>query len=105
MFEITFIMLKDFLAFLKEYKIVPLAAAFVIGTASTSLVGSLVNDIIMPIVAPLLSGTAWKDAVLNLGPVHIAYGSFLGQLLNFLILAFVVFLIVKKLIKEEKKVA
>ncbi len=96
-------MLKEFLDFLKEYKIVGLAIAFVIGTASTALINSLVKDIIMPILSPILSAGAWKDAMLDLGPVHIAYGSFVAELLNFIILAAIVFFVTKKILKLQNE--
>ena len=66
------------------------------GSASTSLVNSLVKDVLMPIIAPLLSSKSWETAMLNIGPVSIAYGSFLAALLNFVILAFLVFILAKK---------
>ena len=88
--------------FLKEFNVVALAIAFILGMASTTLVKSLVDDIVMPVISPLLSGEGWRDAMLNIGPVHIAYGSFLAELLNFLILALVVFLVAKKLLKMEE---
>lgn len=96
-------MVKEFLTFLKEYKIVTLAVAFVMGTASTALVNSLVKDILMPLIEPLFPTDSWKEAVLTLGPFHIGYGSFLAELLNFLILALVIFLVVKKLLSVIKK--
>ncbi len=83
--------------FLKEFNVVALAVGFVMGTASTSLVNSLVKDIIMPLTAPLLSSGAWQEAVLSVGAVHLKYGAFLAELINFLILATVVFFIAKKL--------
>ena len=92
-------MRREFLDFLKEYKIVGLAIGFIMGAASTSLVNSLVNDVLMPILAPLFSAESWKTAVLHLGPITIAYGSFLAQLLNFIILALIVFLVTKKILK------
>jgi large conductance mechanosensitive channel len=96
-------MLKDFNEFVKEYKIVPLAIGFVMGVASNDLVKSLVQDVLMPIVAPLLmAGGTWQKAVLHLGPITIFYGSFLAQLLNFIILAFIIFIIVKKILKTEQ---
>ncbi|MCK9185980.1 MscL family protein [Candidatus Gracilibacteria bacterium] len=78
-----------------------LALAFIMGTASTDLVKSLVNNIVMPFVSPLVKG-GWKEAVLSIGPISIPWGSFLADLLNFVILAFVVFIIAKKLFKEAK---
>jgi large conductance mechanosensitive channel len=94
-------MIKKFVIFLKEYKIISLGLAFIIGAASTSLVKSLVNDIIMPIVTPFIFGESWKNASISLGPVIIKWGSFLAELINFFILAFIVFLIAKKILKEE----
>ncbi|MFA5085977.1 MAG: MscL family protein [Candidatus Paceibacterota bacterium] len=95
-------MFKDFLSFLKEYNIFSLAIAFIMGAASTSLVNSLVKDMIMPLFSPLTAGGDWKSAVLNLGPVVIRYGSFLGELLNFIILALVIFVIARKILKNDK---
>ncbi|MFH1668043.1 MAG: large conductance mechanosensitive channel protein MscL [Candidatus Komeilibacteria bacterium] len=95
-------MLKQFRDFLKEYKIVGLAIAFVMGAASTDLVNSLVKDIIMPLIGPLLSGDGWQEAIWQIGPFSIAWGAFLGQLINFIIIAFVIFLIAKKLFKMDK---
>ncbi len=94
--------LKEFFEFLKEYKVIGLALAFIMGAASTDLVSSLVNDIIMPIFSPLISSDSWREAVFSLGPINLRYGSFLAELLNFTILAFVVFFIAKKILKEEQ---
>jgi large conductance mechanosensitive channel len=95
-------MLKEFSKFLKEYKIIGLGLAFIMGAASTSLVKSLVNDMIMPIITPLIFGESWKNATLEIGPVVLKWGSFLAELINFTILAFIVFLIAKKILKEEE---
>lgn len=95
-------MLKQFKEFLKEYKIVGLAIAFVMGVASTDLVNSLVKDIIMPLISPLMSGDGWREAVWQFGSITISWGAFLAELINFLIIAFVIFLIAKKLFKMEK---
>jgi large conductance mechanosensitive channel len=79
-----------------------LAVAFIMGIAATALVQSLVNDIIMPIITPFIPGGEWKTATLALGPILIKWGSFVSQLINFIILAFVVFMIAKFMLKEEK---
>lgn len=94
-------MLKEFLEFLKEYKVVSLAAAFIMGTGSTNLINSLVKDVLMPIATPLMATESWKEAVFYIGPVAIAYGSFLAEVLNFAILAFIIFIIAKKFLKIE----
>lgn len=59
--------LKDFSDFLKEYKVLALAIAFIIGSALTTLVQSLVNDVLMPILTFFIPQGQWKDATLNLG--------------------------------------
>jgi len=97
--------ISEFKAFLDEYKIMGLAIAFIIGAALTALVTSLVSDMIMPLISPVLSATGsdWKNASLDLGSkVSVKYGSFLGQLVNFLIIAFVVFLMAKYIMGEKK---
>mgnify|MGYP000453348308 CR=1 FL=1 len=96
-------LLQEFQDFLKEYKIVSLALAFIIGTASTSLVRSLVDNIIMPFVSPLVPSSTWEQATFALGPVVIEWGAFLSELISFVILAFVVFIIAKKLFETEVK--
>ena len=95
-------MLKEYLNFLKEYRIVGLALGVVIGTASTQLVNSFVNHIIMPIFSAFIPGGKWKQAVLELGPVKLAWGPFVSELLNFLILALAVFIVVKKILRWEE---
>ena len=93
---------KEFMEFLKEYKIIGLAIAFVIGIASKDLINSLVNNIIMPIITPFIPKGAWETATFSLGPIVIKWGAFLGAVINFVIIATVVFIIAKKIIKEEK---
>jgi large conductance mechanosensitive channel len=100
-FNLTF-MIREFLAFIKEYNIVGLAMAFVMGAASNDLVKSIVDNMVMPIIEPLMAGVAWEEATISLGPVMIRLGAFVADLLHFLVLAFVVFVIAKKVLKEEK---
>jgi large conductance mechanosensitive channel len=95
-------MIKDFLQFLKEYNVIALAIAFIMGVASTSLIRSLVENIIMPLITPFIPGGAWKEAVFALGPIVMKWGAFLAEAINFVIIAFVVFIIAKKVLKEEK---
>lgn len=93
---------SEFKEFLDEYKVMGLAIAFVIGAAITSLIQSLVNNLIMPIVGALLPSGDWQAATLNMGSVKLGWGAFLGALLDFIIIAFVVFFIAKFVMKEEK---
>ncbi|MEK6942488.1 MAG: MscL family protein [Nanoarchaeota archaeon] len=97
-------MIKEFQEFLQEYKVMGLAVAFIMGVAITALVKSLVDNIIMPLITPFIPGGAWQEATLNLGPVVLKWGAFVAALLNFVIIALVVFWIAKKVLKEEKVV-
>lgn len=93
----------EFVVFLNKNKVVGLAVAFIIGAAAAKLVSSLVADIIMPIIAVLVPGGDWRTSVLQLGPVKFLVGDFVGALIDFAIIAFVVFMIVKYAVKEEAK--
>jgi large conductance mechanosensitive channel len=97
--------ISEFKAFLDEYKVMGLAIAFIIGAALTTMVTSLVNDILMPLINPVLSATGsdWKNATITpTSQISIKYGSFLGNLINFIILAFIVFMIAKYIMGEKK---
>lgn len=94
--------IKEFVEFLKEYKVIGLAVAFIIAAAANTLVKSLVDHIVMPIITPFIPGGAWQTATFALGPVVLSWGAFLGNLIYFLIVAFVVFLVAKYAFKEEK---
>lgn len=95
-------MINEFKDFIKEYKVIGLAVAFVMGLAVNDLVKSLVNDIVMPLIAPLMPSGTWQTATLMIGPVILGIGPFLAALINFLIMAFVIFFIVKKVMKDAK---
>lgn len=91
----------EFLDFLKKYQVIGLAVAFVIGAASTKLVTAMVNDIVMPILSVLIPGGDWRTATWDVGPVKFLLGDFIGAVIDFLIIALVVFTIVKILMKED----
>lgn len=95
--------IQEFKEFLKEYKIMALAIAFIMGVALTALVQSLVNDIVMPVITPFIPSGAWQTATVVLGPIVLRWGSFLGAIINFVIIVLVIFLIAKTMFKEEKK--
>jgi large conductance mechanosensitive channel len=97
-------LVSEFKEFLKEYKILALAIAFIIGAAATSLIKSFVENIIMPLITFFIPGGAWQTASLKIGPVVLGWGAFLGQIINFVIIAFIVFLIAKFAMKEDKVV-
>ena len=94
--------LSEFQAFLLKQNVIALAIGVVIGAAVGKVVSGLVDDVIMPIVGTLLpAGQDWRSAQLTLrGTNAIKYGDLIGRALDFLIVAAVVFVIVKLLIKE-----
>ena len=95
-------LVKDFFAFLKEYNVVALAIAFVMGTSTDTLVKSLVNNLFMPLLGPLFVADSWRDSVWNIGPFHFGFGAFFADFLHFILLAFIVFLFVRHIMKLDK---
>jgi len=95
-------LLKEFKEFLKEYKVIGLAVALIIGLAATALIKSLVDNLVMPIITPFIPGGAWQFATFSIGSIVISWGALLGSIINFIVIAFVVFIIAKYMIKEEK---
>jgi len=95
-------LIKQFKEFLNEYKVIGLAVALVIGLASVALINSVVTNLIMPIITPFIPKGAWQTATLTLGPIVIGWGALLGAIINFVIIAIVVFLISKFALKEAK---
>jgi large conductance mechanosensitive channel len=95
-------MLREFIAFLKEYGVVGLAIAVIIGGKLNDLVGSVVSDLIVPLILrPALRAAAVED-ISKLSAGGILYGKVLGAGIEFTIVAFLVFLFAKLLLKEEK---
>jgi large conductance mechanosensitive channel len=94
-------LIQEFMEFLMKYQVIGLAVAFIIGAAATAMVTALVTDIIMPVIAVLIPGGEWKTSVLQLGPVKLAVGDFIGAVINFIIIALVVFIIVKFMMKGD----
>ena len=92
-------MWREFKAFLVKENVLALALAVVIGAAMGKLVMAIVNDFIMPIIAVVTPGGNWRAATLDVGPVQFLVGDFLGNLLEFLIIAFVVWRISKAIMR------
>ena len=98
--------LKGFMEFVQEQGVVGLAIGFILGAAVTKVVASLVTDLINPLVGLLLgSGTGLKEASVKVGEANLMVGSFISTLLDFAIIALVVYVGVKvlKLDKLDKK--
>lgn len=95
-------LLEEFGEFLEEYRVVGIAVAFVISTASISFVQSIVENIIMPVVTYFVPSAGWKTATFAIGPIVIGWGAFLAALVNFAILVTLVFVAVRTLRKGKK---
>jgi large conductance mechanosensitive channel len=67
----------------------------------TKMVTATVADIIMPIIAVIIPGGDWRSSVLQLGPVKLLVGDFVGAIIDFIIIALVVFLVVKYMMKGD----
>jgi large conductance mechanosensitive channel len=107
-------MLKDFKAFIARGNVIDLAVAVIIGGAFGRIVTSLTEDVIMPVIGRVLGGLDFSSYFVTLGPVPAAlagstdyvalkkagvpllgYGAFVTQAVNFLIVAFIIFLLVR----------
>lgn len=80
---------------------VGLAIGFIIGAASKDLVNSLVADILMPIVTFFIPNGAWRETTIALGPIVLSVGHFAGALIDFLIIAWIVFFVMRQLKKSN----
>jgi len=93
--------IEEFSEFLKNYQVIGLAVAVIIGAAAGKMVTAMVNDIIMPIIGALVPGGDWKTSVLEIGPMKFLIGDFAGAVIDFVIVALVIFLIVKLVMKGD----
>ena len=84
-------LMNEFKDFLSKYRVMGMAVAFILGLYLGSLVNALVNDLIMPIIELAMPGVEWE--AITAGPFRI--GHFIGAVITFLIVALVVFLLVK----------
>ncbi len=112
-------MLKEFKEFAMRGNVLDLAVAVIIGAAFGTIITSLVNDILMPPIGLLLGRMDFKDLFISLsggtyaslaaakavGAPVIAYGQFLNTVINFVIVAFAIFLVVKQMNRFKKPIA
>jgi large conductance mechanosensitive channel len=111
-------MLKEFREFIQRGNVIDLAVAVIIGAAFNAIVKSLVDDIIMPPIGWLFGGVDFSNLYINLsggvyesmaaaqeaGAATINYGVFINTVINFLIVAFAIFIMIRKInmLKREK---
>ena len=105
--------LNEFKKFISKGNALDLAVGVVVGGAFSKIVSSLVNDVIMPLIGVIIGGIDFTNLSLKVGEATVNYGTFIQNIIDFLIISFCIFLVVKtlntlndmtkkKLVKEEK---
>jgi large conductance mechanosensitive channel len=99
-------MIDEFKEFAMKGNVVDLAVGVIIGGAFGKIVSALVDNILMPPIGAAMSGVDFKDLGINLGtvakPVMIKYGAFIQTVIDFAIIAFVLFMVIKAINKFKK---
>ena len=95
--------LKEFKEFISKGNIVDMAIGVIIGSAFGKIVTSLVNDIFMPIISVIIGGLDFSNLSIKVGNSAIMYGSFIQNVVDFLIVAACIFFMIKVLSKFKKK--
>ena len=96
-------MLKEFKEFALKGNVMDLAIGVIIGGAFQSIVNSLVNDIIMPIINSMTGKMDFSEMTFTIGNSVVKYGSFISAVVNFLIVAFTLFLVLRYINRLNKK--
>ena len=97
---------KEFKQFISRGNVVELAVGVIVGSAFSKIVSSLVNDILMPFIGTLLGGLNFTSLTITINNAVISYGNFIQNIVDFLIIAFCVFVFVRlinRLHKDDKK--
>lgn len=102
-------LIGEFKTFISRGNVLDLAVGVVVGGAFSKIVSSLVNDIITPLIGIIIGGRDFSSLSISIGDAKIAYGSFIQNIIDFLIIAFCIFIFIKFINKlfvkkhEEKK--
>lgn len=94
---------SEFKTFISRGNVVDMAVGVIVGTAFGKIVTSLVNDVLMPIIGVILGGLDFSDLSIKFGDATIKYGLFIQSIVDFLIVAFCIFMMVKLFEKFKKK--
>lgn len=96
-------MIKEFKDFAMKGSVVDLAVAVVIGAAFGKIVSALVDNIIMPLVGMLMGGVDFANLSIKVGDAMIGYGAFIQAIVDFTVVAFVIFMVVRAMNNMKKK--
>jgi large conductance mechanosensitive channel len=97
--------LKEFKEFIMRGNVMDLAVGVIIGGAFGKIIASLVNDILMPLIGLLIGGINFSALAFTVGNAQVTYGNFINNVIDFLIIALVIFLMVKGVNSLTKKPA
>lgn len=95
--------IDEFKEFISKGNVIDLAVGVIIGSAFSKIVSSLVNDILMPLIGTILGGLNFTSLSLKIGNAVISYGNFIQNVVDFLIVAFCIFIFVKIMNKFHKE--
>ena len=96
-------MFKEFKEFIARGNVLDMAVGLIMGSAFTAIVNSLVDDLLMPIIAGLTAGVNYEDLVVSVGGADLKIGNLINAIISFIIIAFVLFLIVKAINNFHKE--
>lgn len=98
-------MLKEFKKFISQGNVLDLAIGMIIGASFKAIVDSFVNDVISPILGIFLGGIDFSELSITVGQAQIMYGNFINSVISFLIIAFVLFMVVKAVNTAKEKLS
>jgi large conductance mechanosensitive channel len=95
-------MFAEFRKFIARGNVIDLAVAVILGAAFTAIVTSLTDDIIMPLIGVVLGGVDFTTLSIQVGEATVAYGLFIQAIINFLLIALVLFVMVRSINKMQE---
>jgi large conductance mechanosensitive channel len=95
-------MFREFKEFAMRGNVIDLAVAVIIGGAFGKIVTSLVNDVLMPLIGVVMGGVNFSEQAIVIGDAEIRWGAFVQSIVDFLIIAFVIFLLVRALNRQKR---
>ena len=95
--------IKEFKEFISKGNVLDMAVGVIIGGAFSKIVSSVVNDLMMPIIGIIIGGHDFSNLVLKVGNAEIRYGSLIQNIVDFIIVAFCIFIFIKTINKFHKK--
>ena len=98
-------MISEFKEFAVKGSLIDMAVGIIIGAATGKMVSTLVENILMPIIGVFMGGVNFQDLSIKVGDAAIGYGAFIQATIDFIIIAFVVFLILRAINKMKEAAA